>query len=38
MYRQLMANLERDEQAKRAQRGSASESSPRDHGGLGGPL
>jgi len=32
MYRQLMANLERDEQAKRARRGSASES-PRDGGG-----
>ena len=26
MYRQLMANLERDEQAKRAQRGSAGDS------------
>ena len=36
MYRQLMANLERDEQAKRARRGSAGESSSRERGGPGG--
>jgi F0F1-type ATP synthase assembly protein I len=36
MYRQLMANLERDEQAKRAQRGSAGESPRRERGGPGG--
>jgi F0F1-type ATP synthase assembly protein I len=36
MYRQLMANLERDEQAKRAQRGSAGGSSSHERGGPGG--
>ena len=32
MYRQLMANLERDEQAKRARRGSAAESAQDSSG------
>jgi F0F1-type ATP synthase assembly protein I len=32
MYRQLMANLERDEQAKRAQRGSAGDAASRESG------
>ena len=36
MYRQLMANLERDEEAKRARKRAAGDSSPREPGQPGG--